>query len=225
MKLLLIEDHKILADTLTAVFTKAGYLVDSCDNGEDGVNYGLSGIYDVIILDWMLPKKDGVYVLKELRKEGITVPILMLTAKEQLDDKIMALDTGADDYLTKPFETKELLARVRALARRRETFSEHMLSYGKLNLNTKNMLMSVESQSISLSVKEGNLMEMLLLAKGNGVSKESIILKIWGYDSNAEDNYAEVYISFLRRKLQNIDSPIIISTLRGLGYCLKKKTL
>ena len=222
MKILLIEDNQILSSTLVELFKREGYLIDPCYDGIEGIDFALSGIYDIAIIDWMLPKKDGLEVIAALRKQKISIPILMLTAKEQLLDKVQALDIGADDYLTKPFETKELLARVRALSRRKDVFLSDELSYKNLKLNKVNMILKSDHDHITLTLKEANLIEMLILANGNVVPKESIIEKIWGFDSNAEHNHVEVYISFLRKKLDNISSDISISTARGVGYYLKE---
>ena len=222
MKILLVEDNQTLSSTLVELFKREGYLIDACYDGVNGMDFALSGIYDIAIIDWMLPDKDGITVIESLRKQGVSIPILMLTAKEQLGDKVQALDIGADDYLTKPFQTKELLARVRALLRRKDVFLSEELSYKTLKLNKLNMVLKSDIEQISLTLKEANLIEMLILAGGNVVPKESIIEKIWGFDSNAEDNHVEVYISFLRKKLENISSDISISTARGVGYWLKE---
>jgi len=221
MKILVIEDNKALSQTLNTILLKAGHMVDLSLTGSEGLDNALTGIYDLLILDWMLPDLDGMSVLSQLRAEGISSPVLMLTAKEQVEDKITALDLGADDYLTKPFDREELLARVRALGRRRSAYSNENLSFHDLELDTNSLNLISNSSEIKLSLKESHIMEMLILAKGSGVSKASIIEKVWGYDSNAEDNYVEVYISFLRRKLLNLNTSIVISTLRGIGYCLK----
>ena len=220
MKILVIEDNIILASTLEKLLVKSGHLVDVSHNGTDGYDNAITGIYDVIILDWMLPDQDGTQVLNNLRQEKCLSPVLMLTAKEQIEDKILALDYGADDYLTKPFNSEELLARVRALGRRREGYTECEMCFEDLLLNTSSLMLKSGVDTVKLSLKESNLLEMLIMAKGNGVSKEQILEKIWGFNSNAEDNYVEVYISFLRRKLKSLNTDVHIKTLRGVGYCI-----
>lgn len=220
MKILVIEDNITLASALEKLLVKSGHLVDISHNGTDGYDNAITGLYDVIILDWMLPDQDGTQVLNNLRQEKCLSPVLMLTAKEQVEDKIIALDYGADDYLTKPFDSEELLARVRALGRRREGYTESEMSFMDVVFNTSSLILKSGVDAVKLSPKESNLLEMLIMAKGNAVTKEHMLEKIWGFNSNAEDNYVEVYISFLRRKLKSLNTEVHIKTVRGVGYCI-----
>lgn len=221
MKLLLIEDEKNLSEALQHIFKKEKYSVDAVYDGESGLDYGLSGIYDVIILDLMLPKKSGMNVLKQLRENGITTPILILTAKGSISDKVEGLDSGADDYLAKPFSTPELLARVRALLRRKtESINEDILSYGDIELNLSSYELVCGEKSVKVSLKECEIMRYLLQRPKFVVTKDELIIKLWGYDSEAEYNNIEVYISFLRKKLQFLETKTEIVTVRGAGYKL-----
>ncbi len=224
MRILVIEDERHLAEALVHLLKKQNYMADCDFDGESGLDDALSGIYDVIVLDIMLPKLNGYEVLHELRKEGVETPVIMLTAKGTISDKVKGLDCGADDYLTKPFDTEELLARVRALGRRRGEITENnaVISYGSLSLNTNTMEMSSPKGSIQLTLKEKELMEYLILRKDMISQKEQIIEKLWGFDSDAGDNHVEVYVSFLRKKLKFIHSDVTISAVRGVGYILKK---
>lgn len=222
MRLLLIEDEKGLAKALQASLKIQHYITDWTDNGEDGLEQGLSGVYDAIILDIMLPKLDGLSVLRALRENGIHTPVLLLTAKSELNDKITGLDTGADDYLTKPFHREELYARLRALTRRQQTTASQIISYGDLCMKQGNneLYCKTSGMSLPLNGKEYQLMEYLLLNGGQIVSREQIIEKIWGYDTDTEYNNVEVYISFLRKKLQFLKTSVSIQTVRKLGYKL-----
>lgn len=222
MRLLIVEDEVRLADALVQIFSKSKIQADAVYNGVDGLDNALTGIYDAIILDIMLPKMNGLEVLKNLRAEKIDTPVLLLTAKDDVSDKVKGLDIGADDYLTKPFSTEELLARVRAICRRRgEMVYDNTLVYKDLSLDLSTYELSCGGQSIKLAPKEFNIMELLLEYKNRIVSKETLIEKIWGYDSDAEYNNAEVYISFLRKKIQHINSKVCIRTVRGVGYNLE----
>lgn len=224
MRILVIEDERHLAEALVHLLKKQNYMADCDFDGESGLDDALSGIYDVIVLDIMLPKLNGYEVLHELRKDGVETPVIMLTAKGTISDKVKGLDCGADDYLTKPFDTEELLARIRALGRRRGEITENnaVISYGSLSLNTNTMEMSSPKGSIQLTLKEKELMEYLILRKDMISQKEQIIEKLWGFDSDAGDNHVEVYVSFLRKKLKFIHSDVTISAVRGVGYVLKK---
>lgn len=226
MRILIVEDEKSLADALAQILIKNKYNVDVCYDGEDGLDYALAGVYDVIILDVMLPKLGGFDVLKELRKEKIKTPVIFLTAKDDLSDIVKGLDIGADDYLTKPFRTEELLARVRSLFRRGEdTVTEDFtLKYGLLELSLASYELYSGGKSVKLGLKEFSIMELFLRNPTNVISKETLIEKIWGYDSDAEYNNVEVYISFLRKKLDHIKSGVAITTVRGVGYRLEDKT-
>ncbi|MBN2795594.1 MAG: response regulator transcription factor [Clostridia bacterium] len=222
MRILLVEDEKNMASAIASVLAKNNYTVDLAHDGEYGLDCALSGIYDIIILDIMLPKKSGLEVLKSLRKEEILVPILLLTAKGETEDKVMGLDFGADDYLSKPFKTDELLARLRALARRRgDIIAENTHFFGDLSLNPHTLFLSCGKESFTLTLKESQLIDLLIEAKGNIISKNTIIEKIWGFESEAEDSHVEVYVSFLRKKLKAMGAQTVIRTIRGLGYCLQ----
>ncbi len=221
MRILVVEDEKRLADTLCELLTYHSYLVDAAYNGETGLDNALTGIYDAVILDVMMPKKNGFQVVKELREAGLNTPVLLLTAKSETSDKVEGLDRGADYYLTKPFEAEELLACLRALLRRQEEIITEKLSLGELTLNLSSCELSCGARSIRLSSKEFEIMRLLLSNAGNVVPKETLLLKAWGYDSQAEDNHVEVYISFLRKKLLHIHCPVTIESARRLGYYLK----
>ena len=222
MRILVVEDEKRLCEALVQLLRKQNYTVDSDNDGEAGLDDALSGIYDVIILDVMLPRLDGISILKELRRENVDVPVIMLTAKGEISDKVKGLDSGADDYLTKPFNTEELLARVRALGRRRGGIIEpSALSCGKTSLDTQNLKLFCGAAEITLTHKECELLEHLMIHKNIISSKEQIIEKLWGFDSEAEANHVEVYISFLRKKLKHIKSDIKITAVRGIGYKLE----
>ena len=223
MRILIVEDEKSLAMVLSELLEMEGYYTDVAYNGEDGLDNALSGIYDLIILDVMLPKMNGIQVLSEIRSREMTVPVLMLTAKSEIDDKVRGLDNGADDYLTKPFNSKELLARIRALARRKEkTIVEENVKFADISLDKSTHEILKGDEKVKLSKKEYDLIELLILNYGKVVSKESLVMKIWGYDTDVEYNSIEVYISFLRKKLKAVGSEIHISTARGLGYTIKE---
>lgn len=222
MRLLLVEDEKNMAQAIAKVLEKNNYTVDLAHDGEYGLDCILSGIYDVVILDIMLPKINGLDILKEVRNQKITVPILLLTAKGELEDKVKGLDLGADDYLPKPFMTDELLARLRALSRRKGAFThDNTHSFGDIILNPNTLNVYSGKKSFNLTLKESQILDMLIEARGNVISKNAIIEKAWGYDSEAEDSHVEVYISFLRKKLKSLSSQTTIKTVRGLGYCLQ----
>ncbi|WP_291579585.1 response regulator transcription factor [Clostridium sp. UBA6640] len=221
MRILMVEDEKYMAEAIEQVLKKNNYSVDLAFDGEYGLDCGLSGIYDIIILDIMLPKMDGIGVLKELRKNGIEVPVILLTAKGETEDKVIGLDSGADDYLAKPFKTEELMARLRALSRRKnELIKDNILQYVDIELNPLTLTLSCGSKEFKLTLKECQLLELLIKRKYIIISKDSIIEKLWGYETCAEDNNVEVYISFLRKKLSRIKSQVIIQTVRGAGYVL-----
>lgn len=221
MRILIVEDEKRLADTLRELLTYHRYAADVAYDGEAGLDNALSGIYDAVILDVMMPKKNGYQVVQELRQAGVHTPVLMLTAKSETGDKVEGLDRGADYYLTKPFETEELLACLRALLRRQEEIVPEELTFEGLSLNLASCVLSYEGHSVRLSSKEFEMMRLLLTGGGNVIPKETLLLKVWGYDSEAEDNHVEVYISFLRKKLFHIHCPVTIESARRLGYFLK----
>lgn len=225
MRILVVEDEIHLAEALSHILRKNNYTVDVANDGEDGLDNALSGIYDVIVLDIMLPKMDGITVLKAIRSEGIETPVILLTAKSDISDKVMGLDSGADDYLAKPFNTDELLARIRALGRRRGEIvtNTNTISYGDITLDTSSLKLANGANEINLTLKESELLEYLMLHKQLVCSKEQIIEKLWGFESEAEANHVEVYVSFLRKKLAFVHSSVSINTVRGIGYtlCLK----
>ncbi|MCH5199287.1 MAG: response regulator transcription factor [Oscillospiraceae bacterium] len=223
MQILVVEDEKRLADALQQILTEKKYMVDLAFDGVDGYDLAVSGIYDVIILDVMLPKMNGLQVAENLRKEKISTPILMLTAKDQISDKVKGLDAGADDYMTKPFSPEELLARVRALTRRQGEVVFDELSFDGLSLNLSTCDLSCGEKSVHLNFKEFEIMKILLGNPQNVTTKDDLIVKVWGYDSNAVDNNVEVYISFLRKKLEFINSDVEIVSLRKVGYRLEVK--
>ncbi len=226
MKLLLVEDERRMAEAEAEVLRQENYDVDVCYDGESGLDAALSGIYDAVILDVMLPKRDGFSIIREVRREGLRTPVLMLTAKSELADKVSGLDAGADDYLTKPFMVEELLARVRALCRRNMpamSVEDGRLHAGDLSLDIASAMLSCTAtgQEIRLGEKELHLMEFLIEKQGTIVPREKLALKVWGYENNAEYNNVEVYISFTRKKLAFIGSKMEIKAVRGLGYELR----
>lgn len=221
MRVLVVEDEIRLAATLQDLLEMNGCTADVCHDGEAGLDNALSGIYDVVLLDVMLPRIDGFTVLRRLRESGSAVPVLMLTARSEVSDRVTGLDSGADYYLTKPFEPKELLACVRALARRQPELRGGVLTCGDLKLEKDAFILSCGERSVRLSRKEFDMMELLMLNQKQVLTKESLLLKIWGYESDAEDNNVEVYISFLRKKLSHLGSEVKIKTIRTVGYCLE----
>lgn len=223
MQVLVVEDEKRLADALAQILTEQKYMVDIANDGRDGLDYALSGIYDIIILDIMLPKMDGYEVASQLRKEKIGTPILMLTAKDQISDKVKGLDAGADDYMTKPFAPEELLARIRALTRRQGEVVIDELAFEDLVLNLSTCDLLCGAKSVHLNFKEFEIMKILMQNPQIVTTKDDLIVKVWGYDSNAVDNNVEVYISFLRKKLDFISSKVEILSLRKIGYRLEVK--
>ena len=223
MKLLLVEDEKQLSEALSQILINNKYSVDAVYDGENGLEYALTGIYDVIILDIMLPKLNGLEILRKLRKENISTPILLLTAKDSVDDKVAGLDLGADDYLPKPFDPKELLARLRAISRRKgEVINDNLLSYGDINLNISNYDLSCKDAAVTLTQKEFEILNYFMQRPKNIVSKDDLITKLWGFDSDVEYNNIEVYISFIRKKLTFINSSVKITTIRRAGYKLEE---
>ena len=218
------EDEEKLADALVQIFAKNKMTADAFGNGIDALDNALTGIYDVIVLDIMMPGMNGIEVLRKIRAEGMDTPVLMFTAKDEISDKVKGLDSGADDYLTKPFATEELLARVRALGRRSSAaiVNSDVITCGDLSLNTAAYELSCGKNSLKLGLKEFSIMELLMKNSGRVLSKETLITKIWGYDSDAEYNNVEVYISFLRKKLDFVKSNAAIKTVRGVGYTLEE---
>lgn len=222
MKLLVVEDEIQLADALTEILKRNMYSVDTVYNGIDGLDNALTGVYDCIVLDIMLPGMNGIEILRNIRAEKINSPVLLLTARSEVEDKVNGLDCGADDYLTKPFVTKELLARIRALTRRKGEFvDENKLDYNGLELNKNTCSVIWKGNDVKLSLKEYQILELLISNPKRILPKERIIEKIWGYESDVEYNNIEVYISFLRKKLSVISAPVQIKTARGIGYSLE----
>lgn len=221
MRLLLAEDELSLSKALCAILRKNNYSVDAVYDGAEALDFVKSENYDAVILDIMMPKKSGIEVLKSIRKEGIGVPVILLTAKSELDDKVLGLDSGANDYLTKPFEVKELLARIRAVTRSYGGQSDVCLKVGNVSLNTSSFELSANGRSFKLANKEFQMMEMLMRNPTNLISTEHFMERIWGYDSEAEINVVWVYISYLRKKLAAIGADIGIKAQRNSGYCLE----
>lgn len=221
MRILIVEDEKRLAETLADIIMQNKDIADICHDGRSGLDNALSGIYDAVILDVMLPGMDGFEVVRQMRKNENTTPVLMLTAKTALGDRINGLDTGADYYLTKPFETPELLACLRAITRRGSALQSETIAYEDITVTPATSELACSQRSVRLGAKELELIRLLIANKGILLSKETIYLKIWGYDSEAEDNIVEVYISFLRKKLEHIGSKVKISVVRRVGYQLE----
>lgn len=220
MKILIIEDEKLLADTLQTLLEQKGFDVEAVYDGESGAEYAELGIYDLLILDVMMPKLDGYAVARAVRAKHCGTPILMLTARSGVEDRIAGLNAGADYYLTKPFDTRELLACINALLRRQGSQVDEMV-YGNTSLDLSTGILVCGSQSVRLSAKEFDVMRLLLQAKGQNLSKEVILARVWGYDSNATENHVEVYVGFLRKKLRSIGSNLQIAAIRRLGYHLE----
>ena len=223
MRILLVEDEKRMAQALCEILRLENYEVDHYINGSDGLAAIESSIYDIVILDVMLPSINGYDIAKSVRARGITTPILMLSAKAELDDKVTGLDSGADDYLTKPFMTKELLARLRALGRRTLGTADGILTFADITLDTKTLTLScvTNGQSVRLSEKEYRILEYLIANSGQILTREQLAVKIWGLESDAEYNNVEVYTSFTRKKLAFIEAKTEIKAVRGVGYELR----
>ncbi len=224
MKVLIVEDEVRLADALGQIMKEQHYQADIVYNGTDGLSCGLSGEYDVIVLDVMLPGENGFQVVKKLREARIQTPVLLLTARDDIQDKVTGLDRGADDYMTKPFIPEELLARIRALSRRQGEVIIEEMKFGDLTLTLSANDLCCGTKSIHLGYKEFEVLKILMSNSGRIVSKETLISRVWGSDSDAEDNNVEAYISFLRKKLNFVGSSVEISTLRKVGYRLEKTT-
>ena len=222
MKLLLVEDEKQLSEALQQILIKNKYTVDAVYNGDEGLDYALTDVYDVIILDIMLPKLNGIEILKMIRKRKISTPVILLTAKGSVEDRILGLDSGADDYLPKPFSPDELLARLRALTRRNGDFiNENILEVSDIKLNLSTYDMEINDNSITLTQKEFEILKYFMQRPKLVVSKDDLITKLWGFDSDIEHNNIEVYISFLRKKLAYVESDVKITTIRRVGYRLE----
>ncbi len=221
MRILLAEDEPELNRALVAVFTKNNYSVDSVFDGEEAVTYLTEGDYDCAVLDVMMPKMDGITALKTIRKAGKTLPVLILTAKSEIDDRILGLDSGADDYLTKPFAVKELLARVRAITRRLTVGVDANLTFGNATLSRSTYLLTTPTGECRLTNKEFQMLEMLMSAPNQVVSPEQFMEKIWGFDSDAEIGVVWVYVAYLRKKLAAVGANVQIKALRNAGYTLE----
>lgn len=223
MRILLIEDEIRMAQALCEILRLEKYEVDHCGNGIDGLAAIESGLYDIIIMDVMLPGLNGYEVTRKARSKGVATPILMLSAKSELDDMVTGLDIGADDYLTKPFMTRELLARLRALTRRFGAGDGAVLTCGDITLDTNTLTLSctTNGQSVRLSEKEHRILKYLMINYGQILSREQLVVKIWGYDNDAEYNNVEVYMSFTRKKLAFVEAKTEIKAVRGIGYELR----
>ena len=223
MRILLVEDEKRMAQALCEILRLEKYDVDYFDNGIDGLSALESSVYDIAVLDVMLPGMNGYEITKKARSKGITTPVLMLTAKAELDDKVTGLDSGADDYLTKPFMTKELLARLRALGRRVLGTSDGTLSYGDITLDSSTVTLSctTNGQSVKLSEKECRILEYFMANSGQILTREQLAVKIWGFENEEEYNNVEVYLTFTRKKLAYIEAKTEIKAVRGIGYELR----
>lgn len=223
MRLLFAEDEKSLSRAVTALLEKSNYSVDAVYDGQDALDYLRAGNYDGAILDIMMPKLDGIEVLKTIRAEGIRVPVLMLTAKSEVDDKVLGLDLGANDYLTKPFSTRELLARIRAMTRAQTAQQTSVLAFGNITLDQSTYLLAGPGGSFRLANKEFQMLETLMANPHHLISSERFLEKIWGYDSEAEINVVWVYISYLRKKLAALNADVQIKATRNAGYSLEEK--
>lgn len=224
MKILIIEDEYSLADAISEMLIKENFSCNIITNGEDGENEALTNIYDLILLDVMLPNKNGFEILRNLRGERIETPVIMLTAKSEISDKLDGLENGADDYITKPFHMRELMARIKVILKRKTNIKNtNILEYSDLILDLRTGKMSSNNTEICINGKELNLLEMLLLNKNHIISREILANKIWGYNSDTEYNNVEVYVSFLRKKLKLLKSKVKIKAVRGMGYKMEEE--
>ncbi|MBR3305399.1 MAG: response regulator transcription factor [Christensenellaceae bacterium] len=223
MKLLVAEDDRRMAGALKELLKEEGYDLDLAYDGEEALDFLMADMYDLVILDVMMPKKDGFSVVRRMRQEGMRTPVLMLTAKGEVDDKVTGLDSGADDYMVKPFLSKELLARVRALIRRNIGSPDGSLAFGDITLDTSKALLScvTTGESVRLSEKEMKILEHMIANQGQIVSRESLAMRIWGFENDAEYNNVEVYMTFTRKKLRFIGALTEIKAVRGMGYELR----
>ena len=221
MKILFAEDERMLNEAVTAILTRNNYTVVSVYNGEDALDYLLGDEFDAAILDIMMPKKDGLSVLKEIRAAGKQLPVLLLTAKSEISDRVEGLDAGADDYLPKPFDAAELLARLRSLLRRQPVYRSNVLTFEDISLDLGDYLLKGPAGELRMTNKEFQMMELFLRNPGQVISTERFMEKIWGYDSDTEMNVVWVYISALRKKLKEIGSTVTLKASRGLGYALE----
>ncbi len=222
MRLLLAEDERALSKALATILERSNYSVDTVYDGEAALEYLAADNYDGVILDIMMPKKDGITVLKELRSRGSKIPVLILTAKSEVDDKVLGLDSGANDYLTKPFHSRELLARIRAMTRAQSSQTSSVLQMGNITLDQRTYELSSPTGSFRLANREFQILELLMQNPGNLISAERLMEKIWGYDSETEISVVWVYISYLRKKLSALGANIQICATRNVGYCLEE---
>ena len=221
MRILICEDEIDLADGLCAILKGNKYSVDVVYDGEEALTYLEAENYDAVVLDIMMPKVDGITVLKTIREQGNSIPVIMLTAKSELDDKIVGLDSGADDYLTKPFEVKELLARLRAITRRKENVTDNVLTFGNITLNRTTFELSSAKDNYKLTNKEFQMLEMLMSTPSNIISADTFMDKIWGYDTDSDISVVWVYISYLRKKLAKLEADVEIKVTWNVGYSLE----
>ena len=222
MRLLLAEDERELSRALVTVLKHNNYSVDAVYDGQEALDYLETENYDGAILDIMMPKMDGLSVLRQIRANGSSVPVLLLTAKSEIDDRVNGLDSGADDYLTKPFAMKELLARIRAMTRRQADTTDSVLHFSNLSLDRATYRLTSPSASCRLGNKEFQMLEMLMIRPGQVISTEQFMDRIWGFDSDAEQNVVWTYLSYLRKKLASLDAGAVIKVTRGLGYSLEE---
>lgn len=222
MRLLLAEDERALSKALATILERSNYSVDTVYDGEAALEYLAADNYDGVILDIMMPKKDGITVLKELRSRGSKIPVLILTAKSEVDDKVLGLDSGANDYLTKPFHSRELLARIRAMTRAQSSQTSSVLQMGNITMDQRTYELSSPTGSFRLANREFQILELLMQNPGNLISAERLMEKIWGYDSETEISVVWVYISYLRKKLSALGANIQIRATRNVGYCLEE---
>ena len=220
MRILYVEDEQLLADAVTHLLKKSGINVDWAEDGEEGLRLAKKPVYDAIVLDIMLPKMSGLEILEIIRKQGIKTPVIMLSALSEVEDKLKGLESGADDYLAKPFKTKELIARLNALVRRPALQESKLLKFGDLEFDPESRTVN----GIELTEKESDILEMLFKSGDKTVQKDYILAHVWGAEMLAEDNYVEVYMSYLRKKLRSLKSKVEIKTIRGLGYKLCSKS-
>ena len=224
MNILIIEDEYSLADAIAETLKKENFTTNIVTNGEEGENEALSDVYDLILLDVMLPKKDGFEILTNLRDEKIDTPVIMLTAKSEMSNKLNGLENGADDYITKPFHMRELIVRIKVVLKRKVNIENtNVLEYSDLKLDLNSGKMSSNNTEIPINGKELDLLEILLLNKNQIVNRETLANKIWGYNSEAEYNNVEVYVSFLRKKLKLLKSKVKIKAVRGIGYKMEEE--
>lgn len=222
MRLLLAEDERALSKALATILERSNYSVDTVYDGEAALEYLAADNYDGVILDIMMPKKDGITALKELRSRGSKIPVLILTAKSEVDDKVLGLDSGANDYLTKPFHSRELLARIRAMTRAQSSQTSSVLQMGNITMDQRTYELSSPTGSFRLANREFQILELLMQNPGNLISAERLMEKIWGYDSETEISVVWVYISYLRKKLSALGANIQIRATRNVGYCLEE---